>query len=403
MSRTFLSESDDFPAQTLAARFAPHRDALYALAETLTLDGEEGARLAERAFARALADAEAGLPVDDEQAFLCARALAIRREEKPELSSERREALVASSLQARLPGALPLLSEERRTLLFFLVAQSMSVERAAGLLGIEAVSVPGRLNKALDALYRAVLAGASPEEAERLAMFSDNELLRTSLAAAWPTGEAAVLRVPSEAVPPPAPPRLRHEPVAPRVAALPARRNLLGALAAFVLIIAAGLAGLTLSRSLEGGGDTDLIASVTEQSGALTVVMDTDDPRRAERYVHAELKRRVELPDIEGATLTGVAFSVFGDGVEVPVFIYNDAEGEGAIRLFAFSYAALDRLSDEATLADDVLARIEDDSAFDIHDRGENKAVVWRSRDDVFIAVTTGDANRLRERIAPPA
>jgi hypothetical protein len=51
-------------------------------------------------------------------------------------------------------------------------------------------------------------------------------------------------------------------------------------------------------------------------------------------------------------------------------------------------------------LEQDVLIAIASENHFDLHDLSEkNKVLIWRHDNDIFMAVTSGDARDLRERI----
>ncbi len=88
------------------------------------------------------------------------------------------------------------------------------------------------------------------------------------------------------------------------------------------------------------------------------------------------------------------------------MFLYDDALDEtddGAITLYVFSYALLDQHKEHIQLEPEILRQIQDDEQFDLHDLGRRNALVWRNRDDIYVAVTPGAPEALRKRIVLPS
>jgi hypothetical protein len=100
--------------------------------------------------------------------------------------------------------------------------------------------------------------------------------------------------------------------------------------------------------------------------------------------------------------LQGVGESEIAAGIPVPVLIFDDG-GNGPLAVFALSYALLEEVGDRFTLGEDVLKQIQTEGFTDIHDEGRRKVIVFRNRDDIFVAVTTGDPQDLAGRIRFPS
>ena len=109
------------------------------------------------------------------------------------------------------------------------------------------------------------------------------------------------------------------------------------------------------------------------------------------------------MPGIDGAVLSGVAIVEIAPAVEIPAFIFQDPASDGRITLYAYTYALLDRYETRLQLERDILQQIQNERHFDLHDLGENKVLVWRNRDEIYVAVTTGEAESLRDRISFPS
>jgi hypothetical protein len=59
----------------------------------------------------------------------------------------------------------------------------------------------------------------------------------------------------------------------------------------------------------------------------------------------------------------------------------------------------LDLYSDRLSLEADIQNQIVAEQHYDLHDLGEKQVLVWRHRDDIYLAVTRGEAETLQGRI----
>lgn len=192
---------------------------------------------------------------------------------------------------------------------------------------------------------------------------------------AVPTATAAAVR-----------PTLRDEPVA-EVNAPPATRSpLQRAVVALLLIAAAALIGYALSRPASEDGDPDTLARSAEAARELQLVLDTDDLLEARRFVRTTFGWRVGVPVFEAASLRGVAVAEVTSSIEVPVLLYANGDNR-EIAVFLYSYALLDQVPERLTFA-----RADfDDLSFGepvIRQADGTDALLWRDRDDIYVAIT---------------
>ncbi len=166
---------------------------------------------------------------------------------------------------------------------------------------------------------------------------------------------------------------------------------------ALLLIAAAALIGYAVSRPSASDSDPDTLVRSVEAARTLQLVLDTEDPLEARRFVRNEFGWRVGVPvfgEASALSLRGVAVAEVAPAVEVPAFLYsNGANREVAI--FVYSYALLDQVPDRLTFApadfgdldvgDPVVRRI-DGSAM----------LLWRDRDDIYVAVSDLPPDDLR-------
>lgn len=176
------------------------------------------------------------------------------------------------------------------------------------------------------------------------------------------------------------------------------RRGLAGA----VLVAAAGVLGYLLAPGEDSGsaeesaGATSLTVRTVQYAAELP---DPDAPQTrgaVDSLIRAELARRVRLPRIERMELEGVNVQEVTAGARVPVLVYR--QGEVRVPVFVYNYALLDVTRDELTLPPGTLEQLDREEI--VVDRsGERPVVLWRSRDDIFLAVTSGEPDSLAARI----
>jgi hypothetical protein len=128
--------------------------------------------------------------------------------------------------------------------------------------------------------------------------------------------------------------------------------------------------------------------------------VDTDTPEEAAAHIRRTWDRRVSPPTIEGASLTGVGRLSVKMGASVPVLRYRDSEGGGEILAFAFNYALMDTLGEQATLDRERRAKLAANRGLLSQQRRNRAVVLWRQRDDIFVIVAPDiSTSTLRSRI----
>lgn len=418
--------------------FQQHLDGLYRFAQALTLDETRAVMLVEETCRRAALELPSGTAGGQERQRLYQILAGLHRDTIADAAKENpveeldtpvmetgvedniptyRRRVAEQVLERILPVAVTALPDELRALLVLCDVEGMPCDRAAGVLGIEPEAACRKLDEARQRVREAIYAGAAGQERQLLAASLPPDQVRASL-------ERMFL---SEFAPPPPSLRMSVDAAAastgvplnddgrapernpgPVQGYTPQRRRsgkarLRGVLVAVLLVLATGLAAYFISRQVIPAGERNLIALAAEAAGDVEIDVETSSPEEAERYVQDTFGLRLTLPEIEQAPLGGVSITEVAPDVRMPVFHYEDEASGESIHLFAYSYALLDRNSDSVTLASDVLRQIEDDEHFDLHDLGTERVLVWRNRDDIFVAVTRGDAETLRERILFPS
>ncbi len=377
-----------------------HLDELYRLAQLLTSDADAAARLVRDVYQEALASPPSA---NETRTFLVARLLQHARltenADAPALATRRE--LAESMLGRVLPAVVALLPVRDRLWLYLCDVLALTPETAATLLE----DTPEGYERAHEALRATLRRYLTPGQFALLEFGVPEEQIRTHL-------QQALHRL---LQPPPG--ALRTEllnlgsgeaPVSDRPSRSITRHPVTRVLVALLIVLLAGLLGWLAWQSTRPNGSpssthsSDLIRRSVELVASLSVEQPLTRPAEAERYL-ARQGWRVVVPDIADARLVGLAQAPVLPDLSVPVLLFEDRTSGRTLAIYLYSYALLDRYRDRLTLDADVLRQIEEEQHFDLHVLGRQQVLVWRYRDDIYVAVTEGDAATLRERIVFPS
>ena len=406
-----------------------HLDSLYTFAQILTPDAGDAADLVVETYRRAAERSSPERLPTNEKARLFQRMRELHRARagneadddggaatEPSALREVRLRLCRQYVDRTLPTVFATLPHEHRLLLTLCDVENLSCVEAGKVVGLDAVTACARLEEARRTLSRILRNPVSSAERKLLYLLPEDpsEWMPAALQRMF-TAELAPL-------PPTLPPAVAAalEPDAPRTATppradapvaragsgpLPARRRpLRRLLSGLAIIVLVGLIGYGLTARIpEPETDFDIITLSARRAADVRPTFRTASPEQAERYVRDRLGQRITVPNIDQVLLVGVGSGAIIPGAEVPVLLFEDPATGERITVFTYSYAFLERNRGRVQLERDILLQIENDDRFDLHDLGERKVLVWRNRDDIFVAVTAGDADLLRSRIHFPS
>jgi hypothetical protein len=399
-------------AQTLRRHLAP----LYRLARLLTGDDEA-------AISRVMAVGRRGLQQSESlsraQLF---RMLLETRAGDDEAAESDGPALAAlhqrfahDHLRRALPSAFLALPKRQQLLLLLVAAERFSPADAGRILDLTPERARAERKSAYNALRKRLLRSAPNDERNLLAPHLSDEALGRALAEHLtdePTSTPASLHqavtdLIAERKTPDATPEERS--AAPAASdddsageARSSSRRTSRLLTMLLLIVMTGTVGLLAARFLQdddaGGPRRDLVAYSAQQAPTVEPNLRTQDASRAERFIREEVGRRLAAPTIDSARLAGVGLRSMAEA-RVPVLLYEN-EGGGTLPVYVYTYAVLDRLGEQYDFSDDALARIERDGGYAARQAQGRGVLIWRDRDDIFLAVTEGEAASLRRRVA---
>ena len=152
-------------------------------------------------------------------------------------------------------------------------------------------------------------------------------------------------------------------------------------------VLALGGYGMVVALTPEPAPDLDVVTFSARRVESVRPDLATQDPVAAEKYVQTQWARRLTAPVIEGATMSGVGTLQAGP-VGVPVLLYADSLTGGRISVVAYTYAQLDRIDERAPFSTTLRGQLAEEGALIPRDVSDTSVVLWRRRDDVFVAVS---------------
>ncbi|MDZ4699574.1 MAG: hypothetical protein SH809_07705 [Rhodothermales bacterium] len=419
----FADISHGFDAAT-STELLRHLEAMYTLAQVLSLDAEKSARLVEETYLAAL---DAGEPIDRSWLFAKMRALYAAHHappttdtdaagDKPRLFAQQptiKQRLLDPFLRSAAPVAYASLAERDRLLLMLCDAERLSCADAARVLDEDSEVVCRHLDAARASFQVAIASQASPMIRELLDAFDREEwappTLRRAIKAEFgnvpPTLEPTIKATLN------ASPLNQTLTDAPATTGRPASRTGLGGLTyrlkrmalPLTLIVCAGLLGYVGSEWLVRPADPNLVSLAIHHADSAHLDTSTAEPSVAEQFIRERLNWRLSAPVITEAPLLGAGVTELAPDIFVPTLIYADGPDAGRVVVFAFTYAMLDRFADRLFLERSILTAIADDQQVDLYPHSETqKIVIWRQADDIFLAVSTSDPEGLQDRIQRP-
>jgi len=121
------------------------------------------------------------------------------------------------------------------------------------------------------------------------------------------------------------------------------------------------------------------------------------DLQQAATFIRERLRRAVTVPAIDGVILEGVGVLSLDEEVAVPVLMYRLPDST-SIRVLVYNYAILDRM-EEWMVSDSLYQVLEEEGKFYSTQIGAYTVLVWRWRDDIYVAISLLPAEELTRRI----
>lgn len=170
------------------------------------------------------------------------------------------------------------------------------------------------------------------------------------------------------------------------------------ALVSILLVLAVGSAAYLGARESEPPGREDLIdLSVRDSRIHPDVVSDLASD--VESYIQDMFGVKVKLPSIRDAKISGAGAFKPRPGISIPAVLIDDPHAD-VERILVFTYSLLDDWAEGVFLDRSIRSDLEHDRSYAVVSATNGREIVlWRSGDDIFLAVAQKGASRLIRRI----
>lgn len=202
----------------------------------------------------------------------------------------------------------------------------------------------------------------------------------------------------------PVPPRHAESPRGPRSRSPRLGKRLQKGGVILLVVLALSLAAYGVATYLlprQAPSTVNLIQLSAERADGLQPILETTNAVEAELYVTEQLGRNIAVPRIDSSVLRGVSIVEMNGAIRIPAFVFTDQATDRRITAYAYTYAVIDQLGDRVQLAQDVRETLQSEQRITLHPTDTGNVLVWRVRDDIYLAVTEGNPRSLRSRIAP--
>lgn len=173
---------------------------------------------------------------------------------------------------------------------------------------------------------------------------------------------------------------------------------------ALLVVLALSLAAYGVTTYLlpsPAPSTVNLIQLSAERANGLQPTLETTNAVEAELFVAEQLGRNIAVPRIDSSVLRGVSIVEMNDAIRIPAFVFTDQATDRRITAYAYTYAVIDQLGDRVQLAQDVRETLQSEQRITLHRTDLGSVLVWRVRDDIYLAVTDGNPRSVRSRITP--
>ncbi len=168
------------------------------------------------------------------------------------------------------------------------------------------------------------------------------------------------------------------------------------------MAVLAGLVGLLfyfITPKPEASPEGNLIRLAERSLPELRFALESSDPAENSQFIETHFGWQVDIPAIQQTRLDGIALIDVTQNAQLPAFVFTDQSGEELV-VFVLNYAFLDRYRRQGLfLETTLLESLEQANAFTVEPLDDTEAVVWRSRANIYLALTRDRAEQLVPRI----
>ncbi len=171
--------------------------------------------------------------------------------------------------------------------------------------------------------------------------------------------------------------------------------------------IAAGVLVILLSAAIGSWITSPSVETPTPRAELFDTLSDqrvedpefrASDSEQAERFLNDRLDWRLAVPALEDGILEGVSIAEMEGGLRFPVLHFEDQASDDAVNVFVLDYRFLESARSSFLVDDRILEQIAETGGVDIRNAPDYYRVVWRYRDDIYVAISDVVDADLRSR-----
>lgn len=166
------------------------------------------------------------------------------------------------------------------------------------------------------------------------------------------------------------------------------------------IILVMSVAGMAyLFTEASGPQERENLIDVSVSNAVVELVLKTEYRVEIEEFFDERFHVHIDVPTVNGASFRGAGLWDVRPDVSIPTVVIDDPQHDVEF-IFVFTYAMLDEWSSSLFLDRAVRLELEHEESFAVVSANDGREVViWRSGDDIYLAVALHGAGRLIPRI----
>ena len=171
---------------------------------------------------------------------------------------------------------------------------------------------------------------------------------------------------------------------------------------AFLLILVASAIGTWIAFPSENGAvaeNAHLFDVIAEHEPAENLTFLGSESSQIERFILDRLDRRVSVPELSDGNIIGVSVETVLPGFQLPAIRYSDLVSSQELLIYVLDYELISHIESRLDVDLNILNQIAAEDAFDIQIDNRGERLIFRERDDIYLALTESGAMDLNERL----
>jgi len=170
----------------------------------------------------------------------------------------------------------------------------------------------------------------------------------------------------------------------------------------FLLILFASAIGTWIAYPSENGDqgeDVKLFDLISAHDPIENLSFLGSEPSQIERFILDRLDRRVQVPRLSEGNLIGISVESILPGFQLPAIRYSDLTNSDEILIYVLDYQIISQMQSRLNVDRGILNHIAIENAYDLQLDGDEERLIFRHRDDIYLALTQSGGVELNERL----